>query len=510
MPMNQPGLLATVVCVGLVTVGSLTSAKAPTTLPRSAPEAEGISSAAIQAFVEEAEQKLNALHSLMIVRHGKVVAEGWWAPYAAAEPHQMFSLSKSFTSTAVGLAVAEGKLHVNDPVLKFFPDEAPAEPSANLRAMRVRDLLTMSAGHHDEDIQGFPYNGDENVVKVFLSKPVAHKPGTFFLYNTPASYMLSAIVQRVTGQTLIDYLGPRLFQPLGIEHPTWDASKQGVSMGGFGLNIRTEDIARFGQLYLQKGMWQGKPLVPASWVEAATSRQMSNGSSPNSDWEQGYGYQFWQSRHGVRGDGAHGQFCLILPQYDAVIAITSGTRDMGSVMNLVWDRLLPAFKPAALTSDTAAHSKMKTKLASLVLKPQTGTAAGAVAKRLTGKPFTFASNPQSIESIVLESSDATGVTLMVRIAGTDQRLSAAPGTWRKGQMIVRGTTDPIATSGAWTANDTYSLNVVRYRTPFMTTYKLRFAEDQLTLDLEQNVGPANARTLQLIGKPASTTAGGRQ
>ena len=143
MPMNQRGLLAAVVCVGLVTVGSLTSGKAPTALPRSTPEAEGISSAALQAFVEEAEQKLNALHSLMIVRHGKVVAEGWWTPYAATEPHQMFSLSTSFTSTAVGLAVAEGKLQVNDPVLKFFPDEAPAEPSTNLRAMRVRDLLTM-------------------------------------------------------------------------------------------------------------------------------------------------------------------------------------------------------------------------------------------------------------------------------------------------------------------------------------------------------------------------------
>ena len=179
---------------------------------------------------------------------------------------------------------------------------------------------------------------------------MSHKPGTFFFYNTPASYMLSAIVQKVTGQAVVDYLKPRLFDPLGIENPTWDASKQGVSLGGFGLNVRTEDIARFGQLYLQKGQWQGKQLVPAAWVETATSRMMSNGSSPTSDWEQGYGYQFWRSRHGFyRGDGAHGQFCLILPQYDTVIAITSGTRDMASVMNLVWDRLLPALKPGALT-----------------------------------------------------------------------------------------------------------------------------------------------------------------
>ena len=164
----------------------------------------------------------------------------------------LFSLSKSFTSTAVGLAIADGKLKLDDPVLGFFPDEAPAEPSANLKAMRIRDLLTMSTGHHDEDVRDFPYTGDESVVKNFLARPVSHKPGTFFFYNTPASYMLSAIVQKVTGQAVVDYLKPRLFDPLGIENPTWDASKQGVSLGGFGLNVRTEDIARFGQLYLQK------------------------------------------------------------------------------------------------------------------------------------------------------------------------------------------------------------------------------------------------------------------
>ncbi len=195
------------------------AAGTPPALPRSTPEAQGVSSAAILGFIEAAEERINALHSVMIVRRGHVVAEGWWAPYAAELPHQMFSLSKSFTSTAVGLAIAEGKFAVDDPVLKFFPDEAPAQPSANLRALRVRDLLTMSTGHHNEDLQNFPYNGDESVVKKFLALPVTHKPGTFFVYNTPATYMLSAIVQKTTGQAVIDYLRPRLFEPLGIANP---------------------------------------------------------------------------------------------------------------------------------------------------------------------------------------------------------------------------------------------------------------------------------------------------
>jgi len=189
-------------------------------LPRSTPEAQGISSSALLGFIDSAEEKLNALHSFMLVRHGKVVVEGWWNPYAAEEPHAMYSLSKSFTSTAVGLAIADGKLSVDDLVLKFFADEAPPTASANLRAMRVRDLLTMSTGHHDEDIRNFPFSSEESLVKKFLALPVAHKPGTFFVYNTPATYMLSAIVQKVTGQTVRDFLKPRLFEPLGIADPT--------------------------------------------------------------------------------------------------------------------------------------------------------------------------------------------------------------------------------------------------------------------------------------------------
>ena len=257
-------------------------------LPRSTPEAEGVSSAGIREYVEAADRDIHAMHSFMLVRHGKVIAEGWWKPEAAEKPHVLWSLSKSFTSTAVGLAIAEGKLSLDDQVIKFFPDDVPADAGANLKAMRVSDLLRMSCGQQNEP----PRKADEPWTRTFLHQPVPFKPGTHFLYNTSGTYMLSAIVQKTTGMTVLDYLTPRLFEPLGIEHPTWLASPQGISAGGYGLSIRTEDIAKFGQLYLQKGMWNGKQLVPASWVEAATSRQTSNGSNPQSDWDQGYGYQF--------------------------------------------------------------------------------------------------------------------------------------------------------------------------------------------------------------------------
>jgi len=320
-------------------------------LPRSQPEAQGVSSSAVLAFVE-AIDKVDSMNSFMLVRHGRVVAEGWWSPYRAEARHSLYSLSKSFTSTAVGLAIAEGKLNLDDEVLKFFPNDAPSEPSNNLKAMRISDLLRMSTGQQTEP----PRTSEEPWAKTFLAHPVPFKPGTHFLYNTSATYMQSAIVQNVSGQTVLDYLQTRLFEPLGIERPTWETSPQGISTGGYGLSIRTEDIAKFGQLYLQKGKWHDKQLVPAAWIDAATARQTSNGSNPESDWDQGYGYQFWRCRHGAyRGDGAFGQYCIVLPEQEAVIAITSGVRDMQAILNLVWEKLLPAIKPSVLAANDEAR-----------------------------------------------------------------------------------------------------------------------------------------------------------
>jgi CubicO group peptidase (beta-lactamase class C family) len=335
---------------------------AATPLPRSSPEAQGVSSTNIREFIEAANQQVDTMHSFMLVRHGKVVAEGWWKPEAPDKPHVMYSLSKSFTSTAVGLAVADGKLSIDDPVVKFFPEDVPPNPAPKLPSMRVRDLLTMSTGHDTEP----KFTPDTPWVSTFLAHPVPHKPGAHFLYNSAGTHTLSAIVRKVTGETVLDYLKPRLFEPLGIENPEWGVSPQGNTLGGWGLKICTEDIAKFGQLYLQKGQWNGKQLVPASWVEMATSKQVSNGSDPTKDWDQGYGFQFWRCRHGAyRGDGAFGQFCLVLPEQDAVIAITADTKDMQAELNVVWDKLFPAFRPAALPVNSDEESKLKQSLASL-------------------------------------------------------------------------------------------------------------------------------------------------
>ena len=214
--------------------------------------------------------------------------------------------------------------------------------------------------------------------------------------------------------TVLDYLQPRLFEPLGIENPTWGTSPQGISLGGYGLSIRTEDIARFGQLYLQKGKWQGKQLVPAAWVEAATARQTSNGSNPKSDWDQGYGYQFWRCRHGAyRGDGAFGQFCIVLPEQDAVIAITSGVKDMQSVLNLVWDQLLPAMKPAPLATDQEAQAKLDAEaLGSDRCVRRKGKARPKPHRRVSGKTYVFPANDRKLESITLVCDGKDGAVIL--------------------------------------------------------------------------------------------------
>ncbi|HVJ83676.1 MAG TPA: serine hydrolase [Planctomycetia bacterium] len=334
-------------------------------LPRATPESQGVSSAGVADFLAAADKEVIAMHSFMLVRHGKVVAECWWKPQTPATAHVMFSLSKSFTSTAVGLAIAEGKFTLDDPVLKFFPEDAPSSPSENLKAMKVRHLLSMSAGHEAEPNMW----SSKNWIKTFLAHPVPKEPGTFFKYNTPATFMLSAIVQKTTGKTVVEYLQPRLFDPLGIPKPRWDANPQGITLGGYGLFIPTEAIAKFGQLYLQKGMWGGHQVVPANWVAEATSKQVPNGSNPKSDWNQGYGYQFWRSRHGAfRGDGKDGQFCIVLPEHDAVIAITADTGDMQKPLNLIWEKLLPALQPSPLPESAGDQAKLTELCKNLVAK----------------------------------------------------------------------------------------------------------------------------------------------
>lgn len=299
------------------------------------------------------------IHSVMILQDGKVLAEKWMGEGAPDKPHILNSVSKTFTSTAVGLAISEGKLRLDDKLVSFFPDKLPKEPSAYLSQITVRHLLTMTCGH-DTDPTGVIRNEKDNDwVRDFLAFPVKHEPGTFYCYNSLGTYMLSAIVQKVTGQTVLSYLTPRLFEPLGITGVTWQESPQGINCGGWGLFLKTEDLAKMGRLLLQQGRWGKHQVVPAEWVKAASSYQVPcvpSGQTPEtaarnglttstSDWVQGYGYQMWRCRHNAfRADGANGQYIVVLPELNAVVVNTAHLRDMQKELNLIWDFLLPGLQ----------------------------------------------------------------------------------------------------------------------------------------------------------------------
>lgn len=474
--------------------------------PRSTPEAQGLDSRGILAFVEATEHDIQSLHSLMLLRNGVLTAAGWWAPYAARYPHMLFSLTKSFTSTAVGFAVAEGRLSLDDHVLSFFPDAAPALVSPNLVAMRVRDLLAMATGHAVDTTPKMASDPDGDWVRGFLACDVEHAPGTFFCYNSGASHMLSAIIQRLTGETLLAYLTPRLFEPLGIVPAHWDTDPRGINTGGWGLMITTEAIARFGQLYLQDGVWQGRRVLPEGWVAQARASHISNGDDPASDWAQGYGFQFWRCRHDAyRGDGAFGQFCVIMPEQQAVLAITAGVEDMQAVLNLAWEHLLPAMHARKLPRNPAAAAALKQKLASLALPPQPGVPDSLIAARLNGKFFGFARNEQGIKNLRF-AWQADGGTITIQDARGWQRLICGAGTWQKGYLRFDGPQKrPVAASGAWTAADTYTVKLAFYHTPFCPTMTFQFVGNTVIYQFVANVAFGPKERAVLVGHLAGST-----
>jgi hypothetical protein len=399
-----------VILISLVSSISL-MAQNSSSLPRSTPEAEGVSSSGIIRFIEAEEKSKTELHSFMILRHGKVIAEGWWDPYKSSLRHTLYSASKTFTSTAIGFAVTENRIRLTDKVISFFPNDLPDSISPNLASLTVRDVLIMSDGQFPEPSSIAATS--KNWVKGFLATPVVNKPGSVFLYNSMGTFMLSAIVQKVTGQKVIDYLKPRLFDPLGISGMDWEENMMSVNTGGWGLRVKTEDMAKLGQLYLQKGNWNGKQIIPATWIEEASTEKiiqhpdLAQSKKDSSDWEQGYCYQIWRCRHhAFRADGAFGQFIVVMPDQDMVVAIQAETPDMQNELNLVWDNLLPAIKKNKIPEDQHALYALKAKLSGLSIKPSTGSFSAFTANKNLNKYFIMEPNNNHFQSVSIHIKDS--------------------------------------------------------------------------------------------------------
>ncbi|MDR0271393.1 serine hydrolase [Paenibacillus sp.] len=469
-------------------------------LPRKSPKELGISSKHVISFLDRLKAHHIELHSFMLLRHGHVAAEGWWQPYTPELPHMLFSLSKSFTSTAIGMAVHEGILTLDDPLVSYFPEDLPGEASSNLAAMQIRHLLMMGTGHSDDTMGSLHKAEDGNWARAFLKLPVEFEPGTHFLYNTGATYMLSAILQKASGQNLLEFLHNRLFKPLGIQNPTWETCPRGIHTGGYGLSITTEDIAKFGQLYLQKGVWHGQRLIEEDWIEEATSKQIANGDGGDSDWSQGYGYQFWRCRHDIyRGDGAFGQYCIVLPEQDAVIAMTAGTGDLQAVLNCVWDELLGGF--LAEPQETDEHSgELMERLDQLHLDLPQLQAGSELETEISGRNYVLEENEFSINNFRFDFEQDT-VYLSFKDAEEGYRIPLGRHDWAFSQSRLFNRQElRTAASFTWKSTDTLLLTIRGVETPFGLTYEVHFGEDTIDIHHWINVPFGSNEDKHILGR----------
>ena len=461
----------------------------PSSLPRSTPADQGVDPVALLSFLDALDQRPDIeMHSLMVVRHGHVVAEGWWAPYTADRPQLLYSLSKSFTSTAAGIAQAEGLLDLDDTVLSHFPEFEADVTDPRSRAMKIRHIAAMASGHTEETLFTALERDRAEPVRGFLLTPPDRDPGTVFAYNQPCTYSLGSIVQRNAGQSLTGYLRTRLLDPLGIGPVGWHTFPPGRQQGFSGLYARTEDVAKLGLLYLQRGRWEGAQLLPEAWVAEATSPQVSNAANPEPDWAQGYGFQFWMARHGYRGDGAFGQFCVVLPEHDAVIVTTAYTFDMQAMLDAMWQHLLPgldrpgsaadASASADADADADAGDKLTARLAGLALPPADGAAAPADWAPWTSGPFAVAPrtpnrgapalgpSPETFVTSVEVARRADGWEITLVEPGNALTVPVGADGWTVAEAADRsGLVIPVAASGGWLDDQTLRAEVILLQTP---------------------------------------------
>ena len=428
----------------LMVMGSaLCAASAFALMEPATPESQGVPSEAILKFIDGCEKTfdagdLGAMHGFVIVRHGKVIAEGSWKPFDTLnETHMLYSHSKSFTSSAIGLLADRGKIDLDERIVDIFSNEVPAKVSENLAQLRVRDLLTMNVGKKDHLLRD---GGDW--VKEFLSKDFFRKPGTGFKYDSDATYMLAAIVEKKSGMKMMDYLQKNMFDQIGIAKAWTTCSPQGIPCGGWGMNMTTRELARFGQLYLNRGDWDGKRVLSSDWVSLATTRQTWSGwqnvgvkaLGEGTDWEQGYGFQFWRCRHGAyRADGAGGQYTVVIPEKDMVVSAHAGLGDFPKELDLIWDNLLPVLKDAPLAENPSAQKKLADRLAKLAIKPVEFARAR---KWTTPFEFSLRENSRGFKSVRFDPKDGGGCICTLVTRAGEQKFPAGTGEWQEGSIRI--------------------------------------------------------------------------
>ncbi len=317
------------------------------------PEEVGVCSKEVQAFIDECMALGKELHSITVIRHGKIACEIYRDPFKPQHRHMMYSVSKSFTSTAIGFAVSEGYLTVDTRFVDIFPEARTDKHDEYLEEMTIEDLLTMRSG---KNVSVFLDRTKDRWFRDIVDSPWISEPGTEFLYISENMYLLCCCIHKLTGMSVIDYLRPRLFEPLGMEDPFWEKCPSGVEAGGWGLMITGEDLAKFTYCYQQMGRFGGKQVIPEEWVKEATAYHADNaGTSDTSDSVVGYGYCFWRNggyENSYRADGMFCQFGMVFEDLDACLTMTAGEINEQGMRDVIWNHFPKAFIDADENAET--------------------------------------------------------------------------------------------------------------------------------------------------------------
>ena len=497
--------------------------------PRVTPESQGIPSAAVSALVDRLHAEGDMAHGYMLLRHGKVVAEGWWTPYGPDIRHALHSISKAFTSMAIGYAVEDRKMTLSDRVNWFFPEYVPSNQTQYAKELRVRDLMQMASGHKEDPLGHLHASGSDNWAKAFYEVPVENPPGLFFRYMTGNSCMLAQIHRKVTGAAdMIEYLRPRLFDKLDITDMHWERQPDGTVFGGGGFYLRTEDLAKVSQLLLQGGVWKGERILPLWWVKQATSCQTPYGQvmdpvlarhvgvrnatgahDPENDWQQGYGFQMWMGRHETfRLCGANGQIGVVMPDKDLVFVVHAGGDGSNFLsVNALYDTILPTLSDGPLPEDPTALAALRAKSSSLsITLPAAAAKPSDEALAAAARGYELQDNARGLTRARLDL--ARGAFEFEGDCGP-QSLLFGEGRWRKCEMatdtssVKRRPALPrerqlVGAAGAWIAPDTYRIHVCYLRMVPQLDLTLRFAGGRLELTLDSPL--SGVRNCKLVSK----------
>jgi CubicO group peptidase (beta-lactamase class C family) len=453
-------------------------------LPASSPESLGIPSSAILNFIERIDRKQICMHGFLLLRKGQIAAEGYWAPYSENSMHRMYSVSKSFVSLAIGLMIDEGKLSLDDKVVKFFKDKVPENVHPYLAQSTIRDLLMMATPHTENSYT----RNDSDWAATFFNKKPSHPSGTIFSYDTAGTVILCTIVERISGVPFLEYMRDKLLDPVGFSKDAWCIkTPEGTSWGGSGVICRLRDMAKLAYVCMNKGRWNDVQLISEEYISAATSKQIDNSVLG----KDGYGYQIWMLKdNGFSFFGMGSQFAFCFPDKDILFACISDTQgsDAAGIDNGIEDafreEILNKIQDSPLPYDAKTNALLKEGIKNLKILPQRGNLTSSFEQKANGKWYNLNENPMEISKMRLIFEGDEGIWEYKNASGDHQlrfgvgKTIEGPFPEKKyfGERIgsIPGRCYDCLSSAAWV--EEHKLNMLVYITDiYLGTLKISFS-----------------------------------